>query len=116
MFNQIIADLCAHAEPVRTKLEHGAWLDWQPKTRTLTAERINRRVDDKEATTFERFICVAGFDHTQRTTAYRDADAKGINTWMGVAWVLTPAKPAKAQVGCDDVQPSLFSEVGQGAR
>ena len=51
MFNQIIADLCAHAEPVRTKLEHGAWLDWQPKTRTLMAERINRRIDDKEALT-----------------------------------------------------------------
>jgi len=35
---------------------------------------------------------------------------------MGVAWVLTPAKSAKAQVIRDDVQPSLFSDVGQGAR
>jgi len=51
MLNQIIADLCTHAKPMRTKLEHGAWLDWQPETRTLTAERINRRVDDKEALT-----------------------------------------------------------------
>lgn len=110
MLDQLITELCSQSAPARQKLNGGAWLDWQPDTKTLSAERLNRVIDGQEARTFERYIRAAGFAHSRRTdSAPRDADAKGLNTWFGVQWVLTRADDMPAQPKREDIQPDLFS-------
>jgi hypothetical protein len=112
MLNQIISELCSKSEPARQKLNGGAWLDWQPQTATLTAERMNRLIDGQEARTFERYIRMAGFSHSRReNSAPRDADPKGLNTWMGVQWTLKRADDMPAQPKREDVQPNLFASM-----
>jgi hypothetical protein len=110
--HDVLIELCRSETKRRMPLSGGAWIEWEPATRTFKAERLNRLIKDPECADFERFLRRAGLRFGERTRSVLQADAQDINTWFVVAWVIAqpPAAPAPSEHA---EQGSLFHLPGE---
>lgn len=102
--HDVLIELCKSDTQRRMPLSGGAWIEWHPETRIFKAERLNRLIKDPECADFERFLKRAGLKFGARTRDVRQADAKGVNNWFSVTWVIAPPAPAQPEIE----QGSLF--------
>lgn len=96
----IIIDLAKSQYSRRMELKHRAILEWDAKTKTLSAIRAGAGgLPGNEAEIFEKYIKRAGYKPINRRAYVQPlGDRSGVQTrYSGVSWTLTekPKRPEK---------------------
>lgn len=102
----IIIDLARSPHARRTELKHGAVLEWDAKTKTLSAVRPGvGGLPGSEAEVFEQHIRRAGYKPGKRMAYVQPLeDRSGIQTrYSGVSWTLTE-KPRRVEKDAPKVE------------
>lgn len=102
----IIRDLVTSQFARSNRLNHGATLEWEPKTKTLSAVRAGGGgLPGNEAEVFERYIRAAGYKPGNRRAYVQPLEERSSiqSRYSGVSWTLTE-KPKRVEKAAPEME------------